>query len=67
MCVCIASVTWVAFLPSLKNGFVNRDDPAYVTDNLDIRGFNSHNYAKVFSSAYVCHYLPVTMLTYMTD
>jgi len=67
LCVLIACITWVAFLPSLKNGFVNRDDPAYVMNNLDIRGFSGSHLAKIFSSVYLNHYLPVTMLTYMTE
>jgi len=67
ICVILAVVTAVAFLPSLTNGFVNRDDPAYVTDNLDIRGIGVGNLAWIFSSVYVNHYLPVTMLTYMAE
>jgi protein O-mannosyl-transferase len=63
----IACITITAFIPSLKNGFVNRDDPAYVTNNLDIRGFNHHTLAKIFSSVYINQYIPATMLSYMTD
>jgi tetratricopeptide (TPR) repeat protein len=66
-CLLIAAVTFTAFLPSLSNGFVNRDDPAYVTDNLAVRGFTPAHLAKIFSSTCLCHYLPVTMLTYMAE
>jgi tetratricopeptide (TPR) repeat protein len=65
--VCLACVTFAAFLPSLNNGFVNRDDPAYVLDNLDIRGCTPHHAAKLFSSTYVSQYVPATMLTYMAE
>ena len=67
LCACIACLTGGAFLPSLKNGFVNRDDPAYVMNNLDIRGFSRHHLVRIFSSTYVSHYLPVTMLSYMAE
>jgi tetratricopeptide (TPR) repeat protein len=66
-CVLLAGITAAAFLPSLDNGFVNRDDPEYVVNNLDLRGFSGRNLAELFSSVYVNHYLPVTMLTYMAE
>ena len=66
-CVLIAGITFIAFLPSLQNGFTNWDDDLYVTANPDIQGFSPHNIAKIFSKVYVAHYLPVTMLTYMAE
>jgi tetratricopeptide (TPR) repeat protein len=54
-------------MPSLDNDFVNRDDPAYVTNNLAIRGCTDAHLAKIVSSTYVSHYLPVTMLSYMAE
>jgi tetratricopeptide (TPR) repeat protein len=66
-CVIIAAITFIAFLPSLRNGFTDWDDREYVVHNSDIQGFSVHNLAKVFSSSYVNHYLPLTMLTYMAE
>jgi protein O-mannosyl-transferase len=66
-CCIIAGITFIAFSPSLKNGFTNWDDEAYVVDNPDIQGFTFHNLAKVFSSTYVSHYEPLSMLTYMAE
>jgi tetratricopeptide (TPR) repeat protein len=66
-CGIIAGITFIAFLPSLNNGFANIDDDYYVIDNPDIRGFTLHNLVKVFSSKYVDNYQPLTMLTYMTE
>jgi lipoprotein NlpI len=63
----IAVVTLIAFSPSLRNGFTNWDDPQSVVDNRDIRVFNIENVKKVFSSACLSNYQPVTMLTYMAE
>jgi protein O-mannosyl-transferase len=66
-CLLIASVTFIAFLPSLRNGFVNWDDDRYITLNPDVHGVNARHVAKVFSSTYLNHYLPVTMLSFMGE
>jgi protein O-mannosyl-transferase len=67
LCIVLAAITVAAYVPSLDNGFVNRDDPACVTDNLDIRGYGRGHIAKIFSTVYLNHYLPATMLTYMAE
>ena len=36
-CGIIVCLAFIAFFPSLNNGFTNWDDNAYVTDNPDIR------------------------------
>ena len=66
-CGIIVAITFIAFLPSLSDGFTNWDDEYYVVTNPDIKGFSIHNLTKVFSSSYVGHYLPLTMLTYMAE
>ena len=66
-CLLIIGVTFIAFLPSLNNGFTNWDDEAYVVDNPDIKAFGLHHLKKVFSSIYVSNYQPLTMLTYMAE
>lgn len=66
-CAIIVAVTAIVFLPSLRNGFTNWDDGEYIVHNLDIKGFSVHNLKQIFSSSYVNHYLPITMLTYMTE
>jgi len=66
-CAIIVAVTAIVFLPSLRNGFTDWDDGEYVVHNLDIKGFSVHNLIQIFSSSYVNHYLPITMLTYMTE
>ena len=66
-CSIIAIVTFVAFLPSLQNGFTNWDDDRYVSANPDIRGVSAGHIATIFTSVYLNHYLPVTMLSYMGE
>jgi tetratricopeptide (TPR) repeat protein len=66
-CIAIVLITAISFLPTLRSDFVNLDDGTYVSADPDIRGFTSGHLAKIFSSTYVNHYLPVTMLSYMVD
>ncbi|MGA2508350.1 MAG: hypothetical protein ABSF80_12845, partial [Chitinispirillaceae bacterium] len=66
-CAIIAGMTFIAFSPSLKNGFTNWDDDAYVVKNPDIKAFGLRHAAKVFSSIYIKNYQPITMLTYMAE
>jgi tetratricopeptide (TPR) repeat protein len=65
--ILILIITFIAFTPSLKNGFVNWDDEPYVTENPLIRQFSGPNIVRVFSTFFLCTYLPVTMLSYMLD
>jgi tetratricopeptide (TPR) repeat protein len=56
----LLSVTLIAFLPALFNGFVLWDDPEYTYENPILKDFN---YVKVFSSAsYLSNYHPLTLL-----
>jgi len=57
----ILAITFVAFLPSLSNGFVFWDDPGYVYENQSLKEFN---FFKVFSfgSYYMMNYHPLTLL-----
>jgi protein O-mannosyl-transferase len=66
-CGIIAVITFIAFLPSLDNGFTNWDDDLYVVNNPDIKNVTVHNLTKIFSSSYVGNYQPLSMLTYMAE
>jgi len=63
----ILIVTFIAFYPSLRNGFVNWDDNGYVTQNRFIRSFSFGNIKQIFSSFFVSHYQPVTILSYLFE
>jgi len=62
----ILVVTFIAFFPSLKNGFVNWDDYNYVKDNAIIKDLSSKNISHIFNtSTYVMgNYHPFTVMTY---
>ncbi len=63
----IVAVTSAAFLPSLKNGFVNWDDPLYVSENPAIRSLAPARIGEIFSSFSVGNYQPLTVLSYALD
>lgn len=60
----ILVIVYSAFLPSLKNGFLNWDDDRYVTENTVIRSLSLDNIKEVFASFSTGNYHPITMLFY---
>ena len=65
--ILILIITFAAFAPSLRNGFVNWDDDDYVTENVAVHRPSFHSLGQIFSTFLLCTYLPVTMLSYMID
>ena len=65
--ILILIITFAAFAPCLKNGFVNWDDDIYVTDNVVIRHLSLHSIVQIFSTFFSAMYLPMTMLSYMSN
>ncbi len=63
----VLAVTSAAFLPSLKNGFVNWDDHLYVTQNPAIRSLAPAAVGEIFSSFSVANYQPLTIFSYALD
>ena len=61
------AVVAVAFLPCLKGGFFNWDDGEYVVSNPVIRSLAPANLGAAFSSFFVGHYQPLTILSYSLD
>ncbi|MGH7536029.1 MAG: tetratricopeptide repeat protein [Gemmatimonadales bacterium] len=61
-------MTFVAFLPTLGNGFVGGwDDNTNLVDNLDYRGLGWRQLRWMFSAFVLCHYQPLTWLTFGLD
>ncbi|MCX6250441.1 MAG: tetratricopeptide repeat protein [Bacteroidetes bacterium] len=56
--------TFLLYLPSLKNGFVNWDDHAYIHTNGSIQRLGWENIKIMFSSFYMGNYHPLTLLIY---
>jgi tetratricopeptide (TPR) repeat protein len=66
--VCLVLViTFVSFLPSLKNDFINWDDNEYVTENITITDLSWENIKTIFSHFYMGHYHPLTLLSYSIE
>src|SRR5262249_33986937 len=53
--------TFIAYVPTLSNGFVNLDDDKYILNNSLIQSFSL---GKLFSTFVVGNYHPLTMLSY---
>src|SRR5579859_6354667 len=64
----LALATTALYWPALRCGFVNYDDPAYVTGNLQVqKGLTVGSVKWAFSSAVASNWHPVTLLSHMLD
>jgi len=63
----IAITTFVAFSPTLQNGFVNWDDPANLVNNPHFRGLGWEQLAWMFTTYHMTLYRPLTWLTHGFD
>ena len=61
-------VTLLAYLPSLRDGFLNFDDPDYVTENQFVRqGLTWPDVQWAFQTWHASNWHPVTWLSHMAD
>lgn len=64
----LAAAALLTYLPLLSAGFVNYDDPSYVTANPHVRGGLSLAGLKwAFTTFYFYNWLPLTWLSHMVD
>ncbi len=63
----VLAVTFIAFAPSLWNGFTNWDDNRYVTENSTILFLSPESVKKIFTSSYYTLYHPLTILSYAVE
>jgi len=64
----LVCITFAVYLSAFRNGFVDLDDPAYVTDNAHVRsGFSSENVRWAFRSFEAANWHPLTWLSHMAD
>ncbi len=59
----ILLLTFVAFIPSLQNGFVNYDDTVYVYQNPHIQSLSGKNLHRILTKPMAHNYHPFTMLS----
>jgi tetratricopeptide (TPR) repeat protein len=60
-------VSFLAFIPSLNNDFVNWDDIVYIMNNDMITSFSWINLQKIFSSYFMGNYHPFILLSFSFD
>lgn len=65
----IVVITYIVYLPSLKNGFTNWDDNVYVAENSLIKSTSSDNIVEIFSFESIVsnNYHPLTILSLAID
>ena len=62
------SLTALLYAGTLKSGFVNYDDPAYVTKNLHVQqGLTPANFRWAFTATSEANWHPLTWLSHMAD
>jgi tetratricopeptide (TPR) repeat protein len=60
--------TLTLYYPALQNGFVNYDDPAYVTSNWQVQqGLASRSLAWAFTSTAEANWHPLTWISHLLD
>ncbi len=65
----ILLLTYIAFSPSLKNGYTNWDDNVYIGENVLIKSLSGENIKKMFAveNAVSNNYHPITILSLAID
>jgi tetratricopeptide (TPR) repeat protein len=63
----ICLFTLVVFLPALSNGFVDWDDPRYITDNHFIQDINRGFFLWMFTTFHASNWHPLTWLSHAVD
>ena len=65
---CLVVVTLGVYAPVLRNGFVDYDDPGYVTENSVVKqGLTLAGIQWAFRSSFLANWHPVTWLAHMVD
>ncbi len=65
--VCIAAAVFFVYSSSLRNGFINLDDPPLIENNQTIRGMSAAHVRSAFTSYDPELYIPVTLLSYQIE
>ena len=68
ICAALIAITWAVFGQTLGHGFVNFDDPAYVSENDHVRaGLNWSGVAWAFTHVHSYNWHPLTTMSHMLD
>jgi tetratricopeptide (TPR) repeat protein len=68
ICVFLAAIIWTVFGQTLRYGFVNLDDDAYVSENPEVaRGLTFQGIAWAFTHVHASNWHPLTWISHMLD
>jgi tetratricopeptide (TPR) repeat protein len=68
VCAGLGAAVLAVFWPALHCGFVNYDDPAYVTDNWHVRhGFNGQSVRWALTAVAASNWHPLTWMSHILD
>jgi protein O-mannosyl-transferase len=67
-CFLLIAVTLAVYFPALRNGFVNYDDPRYITENSHIQsGLTWHSIRWAATAFYESNWHPLTWISHAAD
>jgi hypothetical protein len=68
ICLVLAAVTLAVYWPVTRHGFINFDDPPYITENPNVQsGLTWHGLAWAFQIGYAAYWQPLTWISHMLD
>ncbi|HEX3889518.1 MAG TPA: tetratricopeptide repeat protein [Verrucomicrobiae bacterium] len=68
ICCALAAITLLIYAPMLRHGFVNYDDPDYITGNAHVTsGLTWANVEWAFTTGYAANWHPLTWISHMMD
>src|SRR6266480_3033293 len=68
ICAALIAITWAVFGQTIGHGFVNFDDPIYVSENDNVRaGLNWRGVAWAFTHIHSHNWHPLTTMSHMLD
>jgi Tfp pilus assembly protein PilF len=68
LAILIATSALAVYASAIHNGFVNYDDPDYVTTNRHVlQGLNRGNVVWAFTESYAANWHPITWISHMAD
>jgi tetratricopeptide (TPR) repeat protein len=68
LAILILALTFVTFLPSLKNGFISTwDDSAYILNNRYVQNLTPNTLKEIFTTPVASSYVPLPILTFALE
>ncbi len=64
LCLAVAALSFLVYLPALDNGFVSWDDPQVLTENLSIRKLDAEAGRWMLSTFHTGNWIPLTWLSH---